>query len=272
MTDPIAFEIGPLTVRWYGVFTACAFAVGYALVKFRTRNRQISAELIDQLVLWIMVGAVGGARIMYVATRADEFQGRWLEALKIWHGGLVFYGGLIGAVLAVYIAASVKKVDKRALADLLTPALPLGHAIGRIGCFLNGCCFGKPYEGPLAVQYLPNSGVTFIQHQLGQLPITTDQGLSVFPVQLLNSFSNLLIFSLLLVLESRLPRRGQLFAVYLMFYSVFRFMTEFLRGDYLHKTAGFTPAQTLCLILLPVGVAVFWAFNKWTHTAPEKRS
>ena len=266
--DPVALKFGKLEVRWYGVFAALGFAVAYCLVRLRARTREFQADAIDQLVFWILVGGIGGARAMYVATHWSEFQNQWNRAFAVWEGGLVFYGGFIGAFAAAYIVAVVKKMPKRSLADLVAPALPLGHAFGRVGCFLNGCCYGQPYDGPFALQYpaqhYPHVAAT--QQHIGHLSVAIQECLPVFPVQLLNSATNLLIFVVLLLVEPRMPRKGQLFALYLMLYSTFRFSTEFLRGDYLHRTAGLTPAQFLCLILLPIGIIAFVLLGKSTES------
>lgn len=266
MTDPIAFRFGPLEIRWYGIFAALAFLVGYSFVKFRARTRQFRPELIDRLLFWVLIGGVIGARFMYVVTHFSEFRGRWLETLMVWQGGLVFYGGFVGAFVAAYVVAVLENMDKGALADLLAPALPLGHAVGRIGCFLNGCCFGKPYHGPLAVEYPPDSAVNFVQKELGHLSIAAQECLPVFPVQLLASATNLLIFAMLLLIEPRLKAKGQLLALYVMLYSIIRFLTEFMRGDYLQRFGGLTSAQILCLILLPTGVAAYAVLGRKLNT------
>jgi len=165
------------------------------------------------------------------------------------------------------------------ISDLFAPVLPLAHAIGRVGCFLNGCCFGVPWQGVAAVHYpstvcSPGGGepvsntVLLVQRYQGLLSPGGSECLPVFPVQLLAAFVNVGFCIGLLLLEPRLKRRGQLFACYLLLYSVGRFLTEFVRGDYLDTFGPFTPAQVICLLLFPCGLA--WML--WTRRRAPLRS
>lgn len=257
--DPVAFSFNGLEIRWYGIFTALAFITGYLTVRYRIRQYQVETPAAyEHLVFWGLVGGIIGARFLYIIQYWQHFAGEPLEVFRVDHGGLVFQGGLVGAFMLGLAVARMKKLHIRTALDIFAPPLVLAHAIGRIGCFLNGCCFGKPYSGPLAVQYSAGSHAAYVQRQLGIIPdAATAVPVPIFPIQLVASAGNLVIFLVLLLLQKRLSARGQLFALYVMLYSATRFSVEFGRGDYLEFTAGLTPAQVVGLFLFPAALIGF---------------
>lgn len=275
--DPIAFHLGPLEIRWYGVFVALAFLAALTLLVRRATKSGFGKESAADLALVAMIGGIVGARVLYVLQNLDHFRRQPLiEVIRVDHGGLVFYGGFIGACAAVAVFAKIRKRSPGEIADLAAPVLPLGHAIGRIGCFLNGCCFGRPWHGPCAVHYPPvietargvvQSDVFHVQSQKGVLE--GGACTPVFPVQLTATVANLAICGVLLLVEKRMKRRGQLFGVYMVLYAVTRFVVEFFRGDYLHSVARVTPAQVICLGLAPVGIATFVLAGRWGKPVQE---
>ena len=278
--DPVAFHLGPLTIRWYGVFFALGFLAGYQLLVHRARRSSIGAERAANLTMLGMVAGVIGARLLYVIQNwAAEFRDNPAEIIRIDHGGLVFYGGFILGILVILVLSRVRRFPLGEFADLVAPALALAHAFGRVGCFLNGCCFGRVWNGFFAVTYPPGSQVMQTQYQQGLFPpdlaakvlqylhdparSSPVQCLPVFPVQLLESVTNLAILALLLLIEKHLPRRGQLFAVYLLLYAAGRFADEFMRGDYLEHIGGLTSAQIICLSLFPAAIGLFFLFGRF---------
>ncbi len=267
--DPIAFNIGSLTIRWYGIFTALGFAAAFSLMLLRAPRYNIPRERISDLTFMAMIGGLLGARLLYVMQNWAYFNRNPGEIIRIDHGGQVFYGGFILAVLAIAVFAKLKKLSMTSIADMFAPALPLGHAFGRIGCFLNGCCFGKPHEGACAVHYhMPEyQSALSVQHDLGIVPPDAMQSLPVFPVQLVAAAANLAICVILLALATRIKVRGRLFALYAIMYSVARFLLEFMRGDYLSRPFGLTPAQWVSVIVLPLATAAFLILPK---RPPEK--
>lgn len=286
--DPVAFHLGPLTIRWYGVFFALGFLAGYQLLLYRARKSTLGPDRAANLTFVGMVAGVIGARLLYVVQNwATEFRDNPAEIIRIDHGGLVFYGGFILGTLVMVGLSRARRFPLGEFADLVAPALALAHAFGRVGCFLNGCCFGRVWHGPLAVTYPPGSEVMRAQYRQGIFPLDivervreylADPASSapvscfpVFPVQLLEAAVNLAILALLLLVEKRLARRGQLFAVYLVLYAASRFGDEFLRGDYLERTGGLTPAQILCLVLLPAAVALFVLFGRYGEARATAR-
>ena len=245
--DPVAFHFGPLSIRWYGIFFALGFLAGYQVLQWRAKKSRIGVDAAATLTFIGIIAGVLGARLFYVITNwREQFSGNWPEIIRIDHGGLVFYGGFIVSSLSLLAYCLWKKHPLGETADLFAPALPLAHAFGRIGCLLNGCCYGRVTDAPFAWHY-PH-GV-----------IANDAG--VIPSQLFEAIANLGIMTLLLLTEKRLPRRGQLMAFYLMLYAGMRFGLEFLRGDYPADQllwGRFTPAQGICFILFPFGIALWF--------------
>ncbi len=255
--DPIAFQIGSLAIRWYGIFAAAGFLAGYLMLQRRADRLGIGRERGADLAFLAMLGGILGARCLYVAQNWSYFRQHWVEIPRIDHGGLVFYGGFAGAGLAVIGFCRFKSLGILRIADLFAPVLPLGHAFGRLGCLLNGCCFGKPWQGLCSIRYPAASEVASVQQLLGLIPTHAHPPLPVFPVQLLAAVVNLAICAGLLAAEKRLGRPGRLFALYLIAYALTRFLVEFMRGDYVHTFHSLTPAQLVCLGLLPAGIVLF---------------
>jgi phosphatidylglycerol:prolipoprotein diacylglycerol transferase len=264
MTDPVAFHLGALAVRWYGIMVATGFLAGYLLIQRRAERYGVPRETAADLVFAALLGGIVGARLFYVIEFwDDEFRGHFLNIFRIYRGGLVFYGGFLGAVGLILFWGRRKNWPFRSLGDLAAPALPLGHALGRVGCFLNGCCFGRPWGGAAAVTY---PGVTADGYLNGPLYVQRLKGIvdahaitcePVFPIQLVASAANAALCVLLLFLERRRCCEGRRFPLYIMLYAGTRMIVEFGRGDYTTSTAGLTPAQVLCLVLFPLGVAWF---------------
>jgi len=269
--NPVLLQLGPITIRWYGVFAALGFLAGFRLVQYRARRTGFDRGRAADLSLSAMVGGLAGARILYVLQHWSEFRGDLIEVIRIDHGGLVFYGGFLGAVFFTVGICAWKAWSFRRVADLFAPALALGHAFGRIGCLLNGCCFGRPWPGPLALRYPPDSSVLFVQVQKGWLPGGAQACLPVFPIQFVAALFNVGLCVVLLRAEKHLRAPGQLFGLYLMLYATGRFVMEFGRGDYLAGPGPFTPAQVLCLALLPAGVAWFAAMPRLARRFPAPR-
>ncbi|MFW5802604.1 MAG: prolipoprotein diacylglyceryl transferase [Verrucomicrobiota bacterium] len=255
--DPVAFEIGPLAIRWYGIFVALGFLAGLLYVQHRAAKAGFGGERASNLVFLGLIGGLVGARLFYVALNWEHFRAVPLEILRLDHGGLVYYGGLVGGTLTLVAACLIRGIPMGQLGDLLIPGLPLGHALGRIGCFLNGCCFGVVADNACCtVQYDPGSQAAAVHAHRGLIESVTQSPLPVLPVQLLAAVCNVGIFVFLLWIERRLRFRGQLLAVYLMAYGVYRFLLEFLRGDYL-EVGMFTPAQEVSLVMIPAGIILF---------------
>ena len=242
---PIAFQLGFLTVHWYGVMIALAFLAGLWTATRRARRENIPGEKIADVVLWLMAGSIIGARFAYVATYwKDEFAGQPLsEIFMIQHGGLVYYGGLIGAGLAGSIYLCWKKMPFWKTADALAPSIALGNVFGRIGCLLNGCCYGRACSLPWAIRF-PTDHVT--------------HGAPVHPTEIYDALDNFILYLLLAWLFRHKKFDGQVFATYLIGYAVTRTIMECFRGDYAtgHIHFGLTPGELVSIPIFIAGLAL----------------
>ena len=249
MPDPVAFHIGSLAIYWYGICVAAGFMAGYAYLLKRGRKMGIAEEASSDLVFYAACSGLFGARLLYVVTFWNqEFSGQnpVLAFLRIRDGGLIYYGGFVAAALALLLLCRRKKLPLPVVADLLAVGLPIGHAFGRLGCFLRGCCHGAHYEGPGAVCYPVDGPVGAYSEPY-------------FPIQLMGSLGNLALAGLLFWLSLRIKQPGWLFPLYLVLFGTCRFLAEFSRGDYTaaNTLASLTQAQVVCLtVVIPLGVGL----------------
>lgn len=249
--DKVAFEIGSFPIHWYGVLVALGFWIGLWNASRRAVKAGIAAERVWDAGLWIITGTIIGARGLYVATYwENDFASKpiW-EIFMVHHGGLVFYGGFIGATISTIIFLRLKKIPMWKFGDALAPGIALGYAIGRIGCLMNGCCYGKATSAAWAIHF-PSDHET--------------HGAGVHPSQI---YDSLLSFGLFAALTWLWPRRkfdGQVFAVYLMGYAVTRSIVEFFRGDYevLHLGGWATQAHLISFGIFAAGLILYWQLSR----------
>lgn len=233
---PVLFRVGPVAVYSYGVMLALAFVACWLFARWYLPRRGLGAELATDLLLAAAAGGIMGARLLYVATNWDVFAANPLWIFQLQRGGMVFYGGLAGGALAVTVYVLVRKLPVPVIADAAALSVPLGSAIGRLGCFLNGCCAGR------------QTGVFF-----GVVFPGTNS--PVYPTQLIDSAANLLIFTTLLhfAVRHRL-KPGLLWWVFLTLYGVSRFLVELLRTNP-SLALGLTQAQWISLLAAVAGAA-----------------
>ncbi|MDR1195588.1 MAG: prolipoprotein diacylglyceryl transferase, partial [Endomicrobium sp.] len=247
---PILFSFGGFTVYMYGFFVALGFFSAAWYVSKTVKSDIISQDNLYSLFLWAIIAAIAGARVLYVLTNLGDFIKAPLDIFKIWHGGLVFYGGFVAAVLYVVWHTKRKKIPLARLSDAIAPALGLGHFFGRIGCFFAGCCYGKACELPWAIVF--NNADTLAV-----------KGAHLHPTQLYEAFGNLIIFVFLRSYDKKEHAAGKTFALYLIIYSILRFVIEFFRGDYRgSEFLGLSIAQTVSIILFATGIFIIYKADK----------
>ena len=241
---------------------AVAFLAGLWTATRRAPRENIPGERIADIVLWLMVGAILGARIVYVTTYwKDEFAGRpFWEVFMIQQGGLVYYGGLIGAIIAGFVYIRWKKLPIWKTADVLAPSIALGNVFGRIGCFLNGCCFGRPTNLPWAVQFPNHSDAWYTQSQQGLAGVgPTTAALPVHPTEIYDALNNFLLYLVLAWLFRRKKFDGEVFVAYLIGYAITRTFMEYFRGDYppdhIHLF-GLTPGMLVSIPIFIIGLVL----------------
>lgn len=222
---PTLIELGPAAIRTYGFLLALAFASGIWLSARRAKKLGLGTEWLPDLSLIILVSAIVGSRFFYVIYHLEEFEGRILDMInpiqstgEIGIGGLSMFGGLVLAIVSGIIYVHVKKLDLWKIADVLAPSIVLGLGIARIGCFLNGCCFGTPSHSCFALIFPPDSAAGYMY-----------PGIPVFPIQLVAAIYGFLIFGILIALEKHRRFDGFTFWLMLALYSAARFAVDFFR-------------------------------------------
>jgi phosphatidylglycerol:prolipoprotein diacylglycerol transferase len=262
LVHPIAFQLGTFTITWYGIMVASGFLAGLWTAGRRAMLQGVSPEKVYDLGLSLMVGSILGARTLYVITFWNqEFADDFSKVFKIWEGGLVYYGGLIGASLAVIIYTRIKKLPLWKMADVLAPSVALGYAFGRIGCLMNGCCYGRACSLPWAIKF-PASNK-------GGAPV----GVPLHPTEIYESLLSLCLYAFLAWLYRRKKFDGQIFATYLVCYAFLRSFVELFRGDYpnYQRFLGVvTPAQMVSIGILVAGSVLFVVLRRTLKGAQSK--
>lgn len=238
---PILFKIGPLTIHTYGVMLAAAFFLALALAVKQARKEGIAPERIVDLGLYLLVAAIVGSRLLFVLTDLQYYIENPLKIFMIWEGGLVFYGGLIlGIPVGIYYIKR-QKLPLWKVGDIIAPSVSIAQAVGRLGCFSAGCCYGKP----TTLLW----GVTFRDpDSLARLNIP------LHPTQLYESLGTFLIFLFLILMRKKKSFDGQLFWLYVLSYSVLRFSIEFFRGDEIRGMFFEGPLSTSQAIGIPLAI------------------
>ena len=255
---PILFQIGSFTIRSYGFMAMLGFLTGWLLIHLNRKHADLTEDQASNLLLIAMVTGILGARIFYVVQFWDEhFAGRPERIIRIDQGGLVFYGGFLLAMAAIFGYCKWRKLDVVRVLDVFAPAISAAHACGRIGCFLNGCCYGKVTTSIFGVHYPAGSEAAF------KYP-----GAALHPIQLYEAAENILFCGLYFYLV-RKGRRGTAMAAYMMVYGICRFFNEFFRGDN-QLYWKFTIAQWICLGLIPTGAGLFVYF--WRKGGDGKKA
>jgi phosphatidylglycerol---prolipoprotein diacylglyceryl transferase len=215
---PILFSYGPFKIYTYGFFLALAFLIAMYVAGREAKRRGGRPEQIYDLTFYGIIAAIIGSRLFDVILKWDYFAAHPLEIFMLWKGGLAFQGGLILGLLTILFYIYRHKMPLWTTLDIMAMAMPLGQFIGRLGCFMAGCCYGKECHLPWAVTFNnPNT--------LGPI------GVPVHPTELYESFLSLGVFFFLLWFRHRQNFPGQILGVYFLLAGVVRFLVEFFRGD-----------------------------------------
>ncbi len=252
---PLMFSIGTLHFHAYTVMFALAFLVGTLLPVRENFRREKPFPVTTMGGVWVFFGALIGSKVYWWLQ-----YGKWEEwATFLFNGGLVFYGGLIGGVLGGIAYVRWCRAPLGPVADLVMPYVALSHALGRLGCFLNGCCWGSVTSLPWGVTY-PRTGWGAYHEQLmeGLIKKGAKYPLPVHPTQVYEALGCVAIFVALRFLYSRQKGAptGLIVALYMLFYGMLRFTTEFFRGDSAHPLLGLTVSQLVAFSLMLAGLAV----------------
>ncbi|MDR3113058.1 MAG: prolipoprotein diacylglyceryl transferase [Endomicrobium sp.] len=242
---PILFQFFSIKLYSYGLFAAFAFLAAFFYISSRaakTKPILMEQNALQNLFLYCAAIAIFGARLMYVLMNLQTFSQAPLDIFKIWEGGLVYYGGFVCAVLFVILYLKKHKIAVLKFSDIIAPALALGHALGRIGCFFAGCCYGKPCDLPWSVVFSNADSLAL-------------KNVHIHPTQLYEFLFNFLIFLILHLYNKKAHKDGKAAAFYLIMYSLMRFIIEFFRGDERGEFfLGLSPAQNISIVLFIFGI------------------
>lgn len=255
---PEFMKIGPIQIYWYGIFMALAAIAGLLNWTWIGRNTKRNFNYCSDMLFWIMLAGILGARIAYIAANLHYFMTYPSQIIRIDQGGLIFYGGLIGSSISLVLFARHKHEKTLDVLDFAITSIPLGHALGRIGCFINGCCYGSTTHCPLGVIYPKGSLAWEYQSELGLLEQAATHCLPIHPVQLYESSLGIITFFILHIIHKKHKKNGTVLAVYLLIYSVVRFSLEFFRGDpRVRYETQFSVAQYVSMGLFIMGCCIF---------------
>ena len=260
---PILFEVPILGYKLhaFSLMLVLGAASGVWITAWRARREEIDPEVVYELAVWLLSGGFIGARLMHLALNPETVHSVW-DIFKVWEGGIVFYGCIMGGLAGTMIYYVRKPFPFWAMADAVAPALAIGIALGRVGCLLNGCCYGAVSNLPWAMTF-PAESIPWMHHvDAGWLSPHAPRSLPVHPSQVYAILDGLVLLAVLNLYFPRRKRDGEVMALLMVIYATTRFGIEALRDDDIPFFAGMTIAQCISAVLLPLGLAKWWAMSR----------
>ena len=246
----ILFELGPIKVYSYGLMIAIGVIMAFFVAEKRAPKKGLEEERIFPLGIWCAVGGFLGAKVLYVITEYEKlFAGRMTFRDVMY--GFVVYGGIIGGIFAGYLYCRVKKLNFLKYFDIVMPSIALAQGFGRIGCFLAGCCYGRETDAWYGMEF--NNSVYYNM-----------VGVKVIPTQIIMSVANFAHFFLLAYIANKVYKAGKdgvIAGCYLLFYSIGRFLIEFLRDDPRGGVGVLSTSQFISLFIFAAGVGMVLFFG-----------
>ncbi|MDD5174247.1 MAG: prolipoprotein diacylglyceryl transferase [Candidatus Omnitrophica bacterium] len=247
---PIIVKIGSIYIYSYGLMVAVGFAVATLLAYRHADDFGISRDKVIDLGIVMLIGGIVGARIVYIALNFQYYMENPLEIINLTRGGLVWYGALISGMIIAAWFLKKNKISFWAAADLFAPYIALAQAFGRIGCFLNGCCYGSVAPAGFMLNV-----------------IFPGESVCRYPTQIFSAIGLLLIFVILRIWQKRRHFGGEIFLGYGLLYSIKRFGVEFFRGDYPKILYGLTISQLISVAIFVVCSSLFiYRRLKWKNS------
>ena len=258
--DPVAIQLGPLSIRWYGIIIASGILIGYLMAQSTAKKVGIKEETLIDLIIWCVVMAIICARIYYVAFEWEYYSQHLAEIPLIMNGGIAIHGGLIGAFLTGAILCRVKNLSFFQMVDIVAPGIILAQAIGRWGNFINQ----EAHGGPVSRSFLENIHIP--EFIINQMQI---DGVFYQPTFLYESIWNIIGFIILLLIRPHL-KIGETFFAYLIYYSIGRFFIEGLRTDSLMLTEYLRVAQVISIVIIIASI-IFILYRRIRYDLPKFR-
>ena len=264
---PVLFEFAGLTIYSYGVLLAAAYLLGLQFALMRARTRGLDPQRVMDLGIWIIISALLGAKLLLLVVDFRQFTANPRDLLGLARSGGVFYGGLIAAVAVALVYMRRHKLPLWTTTDVFAPGIALGHIVGRLGCLLAGCCFGKPADVPWAITFTDPAAMA---------NVGTPLGVPLHPTQLYEAGAEALILIFLLWWERRgrgFP--GRTFWSYMLLYGVSRFVIEFYRGDSRGMVFdAMSTSQFVSVLLVPLSIVMLILLGRRTdptrHSAAQR--
>lgn len=243
----LGMTLGPFEIHWYGVLITIGFLLAVAVAMREGARSKVNPDQILDLCFWALLAGLVGSRIVFDIVNWESYylacfdpaaaglsEPACFEILKVWKGGLVWYGGLLGAIPVVFWFVRRYKLPFLKVADIMVPSVALGHGFGRMGCFAAGCCFGRPTDAATGVTFPAGSMAHHLHmERWSGLMAEFTNSLPIHPTQLYESVAEIGIFLLLVAVVRPMKRfHGQIFLTYLMLYALLRSVVEFFRGDH----------------------------------------
>jgi phosphatidylglycerol:prolipoprotein diacylglycerol transferase len=265
---------GGISIFGFGLMLFLALLASMNLAAWRAKHAGLDPNIIYDLAFWLILSGLLGARLFYVVQHGEAIHSFW-DIFKIWRGGIVLYGSVIGGLVGIWAFWRYQRFPFWPTLDAIAPAVAMGVAIGRVGCFLNGCCFGDvcdPAVVPWALTFPARTLPWMEQLATGQIAADAARSLPIHPTQLYAAIDGILLCVLLLVYYPIRKRDGEVVALLAVLYPLSRFFVELLRGDEKVFFAGMTISQTISVILLPAAVALWiWLRSKPSGTYEERQ-
>ncbi|MDN4493138.1 prolipoprotein diacylglyceryl transferase [Ureibacillus aquaedulcis] len=246
--NPVAFSLGSIEVRWYGILIASGIVLAYFVGQREAVKRGLPEDFLADLLIWAIPISILCARIYYVSMKWDYYGANPEKIIQIWNGGIAIHGALIGAVITAYIFCKKKGISFLKVADILAPSLLIGQIIGRWGNFMNQ----EAYGGPVSREFLEN---LMIPNWIIEQMYVQDLGTYVHPTFLYESMWNVVGLIILLILRKVNLHRGEIFFGYMIWYSIGRFYIEGMRTDSLYLIGELRSAQVVSILAIILGIA-----------------
>jgi phosphatidylglycerol---prolipoprotein diacylglyceryl transferase len=255
---PILFVVpgSDFQIHSYGVMVLLACFASLAIGVWRARREKIDSNVVYELATWLFLGGIVGARGVYVLSHLDSIH-TLADVLQSWKGGNNFYGCILGGLTGSILYWFRRPFPFWVMTDVAAPAVAIGIAIGRIGCFLNGCCYGAPCDLPWAISFPVGSHAWARQVDSGLISPLALASLPVHPTQLYASVAGFVLLGLLLAHFARRRRAGEVMALLMIVYPVTRWPLEMIRGDEPAILMGMTLSQNISVALFACGLAVW---------------
>jgi phosphatidylglycerol:prolipoprotein diacylglycerol transferase len=252
---PILFDFDGLTIYAYGVLLAAAYLLGLQFALRRARARGLDGQRVMDLGIWIIISALVGAKLLLFIVDFRRYTENPRELLELLRSGGVFYGGLIAAVVVALVYLRRHKLPLWTTTDVFAPGIALGHIVGRLGCLMAGCCFGRPTSVPWAITF---------RDPAAMINVGSPLGVPLHPTQLYEAGAEALILAFLLVFERRgRPFPGRTFWTYMLLYGISRFFIEFYRGDSRGLVfAVLSTSQFVSVILVPLSIVMLVVLSR----------